>query len=64
MIHDNTTKGSSSKFGERIGAGSRNVLNKTVYFLIGVCFIGVLSSVYFFFQGFKNGWTKTGKIKK
>ncbi len=52
-----------ANFGESLGIKSRLAVNKTIYFVVGVCFVGFLSSVYLFFKGFKNGWKKVGKIK-
>jgi hypothetical protein len=53
----------SRNFGEKFGHSVRSFFNGIVYFLIVSCFIGGLSSVYYFCRGFKNGWKKAGKIK-
>ena len=49
--------------GEQFGTNSRKAVNKTIYFIIGVCFIGTLTAIYLFFAGFGRGWKKVGKIK-
>lgn len=53
----------SAELGEKIGSGLHTGINKTIYFLVGVCFIGSLSGLYLFCRGIKNGWKKAGKIK-
>lgn len=53
----------SSEIGEKLGENSRVFVNSSVYFLVGICFIGTISAIYLFFRGFRNGWKKVGKIK-
>lgn len=55
-------KDHKEQMGENLGLKAKTAINKSVYFIVGVCILGSISALYLFTRGFFNGWTKAKKV--